>query len=505
MSRSGLWFRIYTGARSLFSALGALWPSPQLLTVLLVVASLFALAGIYLGTQHTVVLDINGEVVKHRTHLRTPEQVLREAGVQLQPADLVEAPPEDGILHGLPIRVRVARHVVMVHDGTLTQAYTQAQHMGGVAEELGVHISPHDALLVEGAVSGLEAPLPTPDRPSRGGLAAMVAAMRRSVRVTVRRAVPLTVQDGPVPLAFYTTARTVGEALYEQGLVVYAGDRIFPDLNTLVSPDLSVYVERSRPMVLDIGGQAHILRTRLKTVAEVLDDWVIDLGPKDYVVPELETEVQRDLRVSVVRVADEYVIEEVPIPFVVRTEPNPDMEIDTSGITQSGSEGATRRRIRVRYENNQPIYQVEEDEWVAREPEDRVFSYGTKIVLRDLETADGVITYWRKVRVRATSYNAATAGKSRDHPTYGITRLGTKARKGIVAVDPRVIPLRQRVYVPGYGTGSAEDTGGAIVGRRIDLCYDDDNLVLWNRWVDVYLLAPAPPAGSIQWILPEMP
>jgi 3D (Asp-Asp-Asp) domain-containing protein len=65
-------------------------------------------------------------------------------------------------------------------------------------------------------------------------------------------------------------------------------------------------------------------------------------------------------------------------------------------------------------------------------------------------------------------------------------------RHGIVAVDPRVIDLRSNVYVPGYGVGIAGDTGGAIKGRRIDLGYDDDNLILWYRWVDVHLLTPVP-------------
>ena len=78
-------------------------------------------------------------------------------------------------------------------------------------------------------------------------------------------------------------------------------------------------------------------------------------------------------------------------------------------------------------------------------------------------------------------------------------------RKGIVAVDPRIIALRSQVYIPGYGIGDALDTGSAILARRIDLGYDDDNLELWNRWIDVYLLWPPPPAHQITWVIPNYP
>ncbi len=52
----------------------------------------------------------------------------------------------------------------------------------------------------------------------------------------------------------------------------------------------------------------------------------------------------------------------------------------------------------------------------------------------------------------------------------GRTAIGRDASRKGVAVDPAVIPLRSRIDVPGYGTWIlADDTGGAIIGRRIDL------------------------------------
>ncbi len=51
----------------------------------------------------------------------------------------------------------------------------------------------------------------------------------------------------------------------------------------------------------------------------------------------------------------------------------------------------------------------------------------------------------------------------------GRTANGLQVRKGVVAVDPALIPLGTRLFVPGYGNAVAADVGVAIKGRIIDL------------------------------------
>ncbi|MBI4178552.1 3D domain-containing protein [bacterium] len=72
----------------------------------------------------------------------------------------------------------------------------------------------------------------------------------------------------------------------------------------------------------------------------------------------------------------------------------------------------------------------------------------------------------------------------------GITAIGLKAGFGVAAIDRRVIPLGTRIYVEGYGFAIASDLGGAIRGRRIDLCFDthEEAKVYGRRRVKVYLL-----------------
>jgi 3D (Asp-Asp-Asp) domain-containing protein len=84
----------------------------------------------------------------------------------------------------------------------------------------------------------------------------------------------------------------------------------------------------------------------------------------------------------------------------------------------------------------------------------------------------------------ATAYTASCAGCS------GYTAIGPRAGHGIVAVDPRVIPLGTRLFIPGYGSAVAGDTGGAIRGNRIDLGFNSnsDATRFGRRTVVVYVL-----------------
>jgi 3D (Asp-Asp-Asp) domain-containing protein len=64
----------------------------------------------------------------------------------------------------------------------------------------------------------------------------------------------------------------------------------------------------------------------------------------------------------------------------------------------------------------------------------------------------------------------------------GKTASGLPVGKGVVAVDPGLIPLRTRLFVPGYGRAVAADVGIAVKGRIIDLWFPTtDEAREWGR------------------------
>lgn len=70
----------------------------------------------------------------------------------------------------------------------------------------------------------------------------------------------------------------------------------------------------------------------------------------------------------------------------------------------------------------------------------------------------------------------------------GYTAIGLKAGHGVIAVDPKYIPLRTKVLIPGYGVAIAGDTGKKIRNNHIDIGFDNhlDALRYGVRFIYIY-------------------
>jgi len=161
---------------------------------------------------------------------------------------------------------------------------------------------------------------------------------------------------------------------------------------------------------------------------------------------------------------------------------DPEIEAGLETVLDEGEDGKITKIVKVTwYEGEEYSREIASE--INTPSKDKIISRGTKIIWKILDSPDGEIKYWKKMRVYATHYDSRCPGCNE------WTAIGMRAGKGVIAVDPKVIKLRSKVYIPGYGVAVAGDTGGAIKGNIIDLGFDDARTAGWSaRFIDIYLL-----------------
>ena len=374
--------------------------------------------------------------------------------------------------------------IITILDGEQVHTLeTDERIPANLLTEARITLAPSDLLLVNGHPFPLEQTLPP-----------------ETDTLQVRRAVSVTLVTPGGEQELVTAANTVGEALREAGIQLYAADFVDPPADTPLSAGMMITYRPSQELTVTTSAGVVRIRSSARTVGAALAGAGIPLVGLDYSLPAESDALPADGQIRVVQVSESVQLVQKSIPFETETVSSPEVELGTQEIAQPGENGLAIARTRIRYEDGQEVSRVTEDESVVRPPQTRIVNTGTKIVV-NTTTVDGVtLEYWRAYEMYATIYspcNSGTGGCS-----YG-TASGLRAGKGVVAVDPSMYSFLQgqRIYVPGYGFAVIGDIGGGyiiedLIGvsryRWIDLGFNDNNIVDMTGWHTVYFLAPAP-------------
>ena len=247
---------------------------------------------------------------------------------------------------------------------------------------------------------------------------------------------------------------------------------------------------------IDNNGTVKTYKTSCKTVKELLSDLKIKVDDDDIVIPDLDTELKSEGKISIIKVDVKVIEKEVEAPFKTIKKKNKELTHKQSKILVQGVNGKNKVKCKTYYAGDKLIKEEVIHVETIVKPIDQVFEEGTK----DVFTNDrGDFTARKAIKMVATAYEAGprSTGKRPGDKGYGITASGARAKRGTVAVDPRVIPLGTKLYiksltpgVPDYGFAIAQDTGGAIKGNKIDLFMDTvwECLQFGRRPVMVYIL-----------------
>ncbi len=296
-----------------------------------------------------------------------------------------------------------------------------------------------------------------------------------------------------------TMKNTFEEILEQNGIAVSEHDYVSVPLETSLQKTSTneIYIKRAVPVYITADNKTTEIMTYKDTVKELINDSPVKPDSNDRLEgADPDDSITDGMELKIVRVTERVIGETESIPYAIQRKANKRMDEGIEKVVQPGQEGVLEKLYKVVIEDGKEISKQFLSEKILLDPINMIMEFGT--VLNHTTSRGDVVRYKKVLDMKATAYTASfkDTGKAPGHPQFGICATGMKARKGVIAVDPKVIPLYTKMYVeilgdtPDYGFCVAGDVGGAIKGNKIDLYYDSQDYVdkFGVKKVRVYIL-----------------
>lgn len=293
--------------------------------------------------------------------------------------------------------------------------------------------------------------------------------------------VVVTLSDQEEQLVLKQSGKTLSDVLEKNGQdVAKLKAKYEPSIpwNSTVEGSKNITLYCKCKVNLHVGGKkVATYQTTKATVGEFLQEKKVTITPWDELKTNPDQKIVNGMDVVIDKVETKIskLVEE--IPFKEEEKKSDQLAKGKKEVKRKGEKGKKVYEVVVTYYNGKPLIKdgepVKEKRLVKEiKPVDQLVLVGTKEEENEDSPTQTAPSGGRTMVVQATGYTH----------TGNPTATGTMPRRGTIAVDPSVIPLGTRLYVPGYGYGVAEDTGGAVNGRIIDLFFETrSEAINWGR------------------------
>ncbi|MGP4109143.1 ubiquitin-like domain-containing protein [Virgibacillus sp. L01] len=349
------------------------------------------------------------------------------------------------VFSGVTLFEATKAEVVVTENGEKQTVKTHANTVDELLAELGINFSKHDKLSHD-----------------------MDTKIDDEMNITYKEANEVTVTIDGTEQTYHTTVDTVGEFLEENNFSLSEHDELSHGKKDAVSEGLELSIDKAFQITINDGGKNKKVWTNGGTVDQVLKENDISLGELDKVKSKTDGEVTKNTSIKVVRVDKETDVVKEKIAYKTEKREDKNLEKGKKRVIEEGKEGLLVKKFKVTKENGKEVERKLISEEVKQESENRVVALGTKEEQELVTVSSSSDNSSGKVySMRVTAYSADCRGCT-GYTATGIN-LNANPNKKVVSVDPSVIPLGSTVWVEGYGTAIAGDTGGGINGNHVDI------------------------------------
>ncbi|WP_077596044.1 G5 and 3D domain-containing protein [Oceanobacillus kimchii] len=344
--------------------------------------------------------------------------------------------------------------VVFAENGEEQTINTHKDTVGELLTELGVDVGKHDLLSHQ-----------------------LDALIQSGMTIDYVAAKDITIAIDGKEKDYSTTAETIAAFFEENNLMFTEDDQLSHKTSSKIEDGLHIDVITAFEVEIQNGNDNTTVMTTGGTVKEIIEKAGVsyDQDSKDKITPGLDEEVEKGDKIEVVRVTEEEKVVEETIDYETQTKEDSSLPKGEEKVITEGENGQVTKTYMVTMENGDEVDRELIDE-VVKDSVAKVIAVGTKEPKAQQASSNHTNqssknassgSNGKTLTMKASAFTASCSGCS------GVTATGINLSSNpnmkIIAVDPNVIPLGTKVHVEGYGEAVAGDTGGNIIGNRIDV------------------------------------
>ncbi len=328
--------------------------------------------------------------------------------------------------------------------------------------------------------------------------------------ILLPREYDILVNDAGRVVAANTTEKTVGAFLEKNGIILGEGDVLVTDTQAELQDGMEIVIKRAFAVDITRGNEKTSIKMLAGTVQQALDIAGITLGEHDEVYPVAETMISSGTEITIIEVEEQTITEDEVLYYKEITKNDSTLAKGKTKLVQQGENGLERHTIQVVYKNGVEVSRTVIGSEVIKEAVDEITAIGTYVAPKQENSSSGQSSNQnQQTDNSAGSGNTQASGstqfgeindegklvsvptitqihtgnlyehKNAPEPDASIiaktvyidyvtaytwtgnpTATGVYPKIGTVAADPAKFAYGTKVYVPGYGYGRIEDTGG---------------------------------------------